>query len=104
MRRATGSLIAGILAMSFASSGAAARTGPPSHAPVSQLVVFGDSLSDIGNAGAGGNAGTDRFLFWDGVHPTAAAHARLAEAALGALSGVSPGNAGPAVRRPDVPR
>jgi len=29
----------------------------------------------------------DRFLFWDGVHPTAAAHARLAEAAYAALSG-----------------
>ncbi|MBP2313079.1 SGNH/GDSL hydrolase family protein [Azospirillum soli] len=31
----------------------------------------------------------DRFLFWDSIHPTAAAHARLAEAALGAVSGVS---------------
>ena len=31
----------------------------------------------------------DRFLFWDSVHPTAAAHARLAEAALGTISGVS---------------
>ncbi|HYH36709.1 MAG TPA: SGNH/GDSL hydrolase family protein [Azospirillum sp.] len=29
----------------------------------------------------------DRFLFWDTVHPTAAAHAKLAEAALAALSG-----------------
>jgi cholinesterase len=27
----------------------------------------------------------DRFLFWDGLHPTAAAHARLAEAALRVL-------------------
>jgi phospholipase/lecithinase/hemolysin len=28
----------------------------------------------------------DRYLFWDSVHPTAAAHARLAEAAYAALS------------------
>ncbi|WP_448206341.1 SGNH/GDSL hydrolase family protein [Azospirillum sp. sgz302134] len=38
---------------------------------------------------ANGCRDPDRFLFWDSVHPTAAAHARLAEAALGALSGVS---------------
>lgn len=28
-----------------------------------------------------------RFLFWDGIHPTAAAHEKLAEAAYAALSG-----------------
>lgn len=32
----------------------------------------------------------DRFLFWDSVHPTAAAHARLAEAALRVMESPRP--------------
>jgi phospholipase/lecithinase/hemolysin len=33
-----------------------------------------------------GSAQCGKYLFWDDIHPTTAAHMRLAEAALGALS------------------
>ena len=33
-----------------------------------------------------GSAGCGEYVFWDDIHPTTAAHARLAEAALGVLS------------------
>ncbi|WP_207459897.1 SGNH/GDSL hydrolase family protein [Azospirillum sp. SYSU D00513] len=38
--------------------------------------------------GAGSGRDADRYLFWDGIHPTAAAHARLAEAARKAVVSV----------------
>lgn len=46
-------------------------------------------FSNVTEPSLGARAGTDPdcYLFWDSVHPTAAAHAKLAEAAYGALSG-----------------
>ena len=58
------------------------------RAPYSAIVVFGTSLSDSGNAFAlrgGANTPPD-YLFWDGIHPTHAAHALVAHEAARVLA------------------
>jgi phospholipase/lecithinase/hemolysin len=57
-------------------------------APFHALVVFGTSLSDPGNAFApvGRSRTPSGYVFWDGIHPTMAGHALIAEAAAAALA------------------
>ena len=45
-------------------------------------------------------AGQDRFLYWDSIHPTAAAHALIGQAALAAVTAPGPGTAPAAVPEP----
>ena len=78
----------------------AVATVPAEAGPFSSLVVFGDSLSDDGNNFAAGlfnpaqvgfanatnacgvlaNADCSKYVYWDGIHPTAAGHEAIAEA------------------------